>query len=100
MVNAAQIGILLLAGMVPLPWLPAISAVCCALGSELYRAFSKAFHTCHPCSATQTARTAHAVAFKPGCGSMIWFTDRSARPTYHRSPWAAVHLKEDLCARS
>src|ERR1700751_2161507 len=78
MVNAAQIGILLLAGMVPLPWLPAISAVCCALGSELYRAFSKAFHTCHPCSATQTARTAHAVAFKPGCGSMIWFTDQSA----------------------
>jgi len=28
--------------------LPAISAICCALGSGLYRAFSKAFQTCHP----------------------------------------------------
>src|SRR6516225_2882054 len=39
-VNAAQIMILLLAGMVPLPRLAAISVVCCSLGFGSYRALS------------------------------------------------------------
>src|SRR5262245_37554777 len=39
-VNAAQIVILFLAGMVPLPRLAVLSAVCCGLGFGSYGAFS------------------------------------------------------------
>ncbi len=53
--------------MVPLPWLAAISAVCCGLGFGSYRAFSKAFVSwftlCHPRSSDG--------GLKPGAGRAL-----------------------------
>src|SRR5262249_13827007 len=57
--NAGQIGILLLAGMVPLPPLGAISAVCCGFAlvvPSFFQGVCELVHTCAPSGATNSKK--------------------------------------------
>ena len=62
MVNAAQIGILLLAGMVPLPWFACNIRHLLRPRIRIVPSFFQGISDLPP--------------------NMIWFTDQSARPTY------------------
>src|SRR5262245_34969733 len=57
--NAGQIGILLLAGMVPLPRLAAISTVCCGFAlvvPNFFQGVCELVHTCAPSGATNSKK--------------------------------------------